>query len=184
MRVYEVAREFEIEAEKLMQLLRTLGARVQSEASLVDDATVAKLRARFERERRAGHVDVEESLEAVIEHSHPSTRRRRRRKLDIEPVAEELVEAEADTPITEVAGVDESVEAPAGEEASPPPAIEIELPAEEELAPAAEAESEPVVAEAVPEPVVEPEEAADEPEIAPVPEPERPAALTPAASAR
>ena len=54
MRVYEVAREFKIDPEKLTQLLRGMGVPVRSEATTVDDATVAKLRARFERERRAG----------------------------------------------------------------------------------------------------------------------------------
>ena len=53
MRVYEVAREFKIDPEKLTQLLRSMGVAVRSEATAVDDATVAILRARFERERRA-----------------------------------------------------------------------------------------------------------------------------------
>ena len=64
MRVYEVAREFKVEAERMLQLLRGMGVRATSEASTVDDATVAKLRARMERERRAGHKEIEESLEA------------------------------------------------------------------------------------------------------------------------
>ena len=55
MRVYEVAREFQIESEKLLTLLRGMGVQVRSEASAVEDTVVAKLRARFERERRAGH---------------------------------------------------------------------------------------------------------------------------------
>src|SRR5688572_16949626 len=61
MRVYEVAKEFKIEPEKLMQLLRGMSVAVRSEASSVDDATVAKLRVRFERERRAGHGDAVDS---------------------------------------------------------------------------------------------------------------------------
>jgi hypothetical protein len=80
MRVYEVAREFKVDAEKMLTILRGMGARVTSEASQVDDATVAKLRARLERERRAGHTDLEESLEAVVEDAQPAGRRRRRRK--------------------------------------------------------------------------------------------------------
>jgi len=79
MRVYEVAREFDIEAEKLITLLRSLGVRAQSEASKVDDAIVAKLRARFERERRAGHGEAEESIEVVMEEAQTAGRRRRRR---------------------------------------------------------------------------------------------------------
>ncbi|NLG63782.1 MAG: translation initiation factor IF-2 [Candidatus Cloacimonetes bacterium] len=93
MRVYEVAREFKIEPEKLIQLLRGLGASVRSEASTVDDATVAKLRARLERERRAGH-DEEEVIEAVMEEATP-TRRRRRRKADVEAARAEEEAARA-----------------------------------------------------------------------------------------
>jgi translation initiation factor IF-2 len=95
MRVFEVAREFKVDAEKMLTILRGMGARVTSEASQVDDATVAKLRARLERERRAGHTDLEETLEAVVEDAQPTAgRRRRRRKEDMpeaeaEPVAED-----------------------------------------------------------------------------------------------
>jgi translation initiation factor IF-2 len=96
MRVYEVAKEFKVEPEKMMTLLRGLGVRVVSEASAVDDATVAKLRARMERERRAGHGDtIEESLVAVIEAVQPAatkTRRRKKEDLPPEPPAPEPVE--------------------------------------------------------------------------------------------
>src|SRR5690606_3072768 len=112
MRVYEVAREFKIEPEKLLQLLRGLGATVRSEASAVDDATVAKLRARMERERRAGHVE-EEAIEAVMEDATP-TRRRRRKKSDVEAARAEEEAARA--------------EEEAARAAEEPPA-EIELPA-------------------------------------------------------
>ena len=94
MRVYEVAREFKIEPEKLIQLLRGLGAAVRSEASAVDDATVAKLRARMERERRAGH-EKEEAIEAVIEDATP-VKRRRRKKADVDAARAEAEEAEAE----------------------------------------------------------------------------------------
>ncbi|MEO5511753.1 MAG: translation initiation factor IF-2 N-terminal domain-containing protein, partial [Longimicrobiales bacterium] len=96
MRVYEVAKEFKVDPEKMMTLLRGLGVRVVSEASAVDDATVAKLRARLERERRAGHNDVEESLEAVIEATQPAaTKTRRRKKEDLPPEPEPVAEATA-----------------------------------------------------------------------------------------
>ncbi|HUF49460.1 MAG TPA: translation initiation factor IF-2 [Longimicrobiales bacterium] len=98
MRVYEAAREFKIEPDKMLAILRGMGSRVTSEASVVDDATVAKLRARLERERRAGHTDLEETLEAVVEDAQPAGRRRRRRKEDIveEPVAEATADPVAD----------------------------------------------------------------------------------------
>jgi translation initiation factor IF-2 len=165
MRVFEVAREFRIESDKLLQLLQGMGVRVRTEASAVDDATVAKLRARFERERRAGHGDAEESLDAVIEQTQPVAKRKRRRKADIEAAAEteaveepeeetvtplfpDLPETEAEVqplpaellePVSE-AGV---VEAPVAEAVAQPE--ELEEPEEEEAeapsVPAAEAEA-------------------------------------------
>jgi translation initiation factor IF-2 len=117
MRVYEVAREFRVEAEKMLVILRGMGARVTSEASQVDDATVAKLRARLERERRAGHTDTEESLEAVVEDAQPAGRRRRRRREDlVEAVADE---AEAvDTTHSPTADAAEAIAAAAAETAA------------------------------------------------------------------
>ena len=101
MRVYEVAREFNIEPERMLQLLRGMGVRAVSEASAVDDATIAKLRARTERERRAGHTDVEETLEAVVEDVQTTTTKRRRRKKadlpepELEPEEPSVVEVPA-----------------------------------------------------------------------------------------
>jgi translation initiation factor IF-2 len=109
MRVYEVAREFRIEAEKLLTLLRGMGVRVVTEASAVDDATVAKLRARLERERRAGHPDAEESLEAVVEQAQTAGKRRRRKKSDVEVVEE----PEAAPPEVEIAAEAPAEEVPA-----------------------------------------------------------------------
>jgi translation initiation factor IF-2 len=94
MRVYEVAREFNIEPERMLQLLRGMGVRAVSEASAVDDATIAKLRARMERERRAGHTDVEETLEAVVEDVQTTTTKHRRRKKADLPEPEPEVAAE------------------------------------------------------------------------------------------
>src|SRR5690606_9626598 len=124
MRVYEAAREFKVEPEKMLAILRTMGARVTSEASQVDDATVAKLRARLERERRAGHTDLEESLEAVVEDAQPAGRRRRRKKEDLppepEPVAEEPepVAAEADSTVDAAADAADAIAAEAAEAAA------------------------------------------------------------------
>jgi translation initiation factor IF-2 len=88
MRLYEVAKEFNLEADKLMQLLRTLGVAVRSEAASVDDTVVAKLRARFERERRAGHGEADESIQTVIDETQATGKRRRRKKEDLPPVPE------------------------------------------------------------------------------------------------
>ncbi|MFW6201683.1 MAG: translation initiation factor IF-2 N-terminal domain-containing protein, partial [Gemmatimonadota bacterium] len=73
MRVYEVAKEFDVSADVMIQLLRGLGVAVRSEASAVDDSTVAKLRARFERERRAGNATADEVLQAVLGDAQAST---------------------------------------------------------------------------------------------------------------
>jgi translation initiation factor IF-2 len=186
MRVYEVAKEFNVPADQLIQLLREMGATVRSEASTVDDAAVAKLRARFERHRRAGAADATEVVEAAIEDAHaPSRRRRRRRRSDV-PEVDEVEEAAAETaPAAEaVDEADEAREAAAEEpavttspvaEAEPAEAVEAEAKEVEEVvevAPeAVEAEAKRVVPQAA-RPVAEAdeaaEEAAEEPEEEPV----------------
>src|SRR5512146_3226272 len=123
MRVYEVAREFKIDPEKLTQLLRSMGVTVRSEATAVDDTVVAKLRARFERERRAGHGDVEEAVETVIADAQPA-KRRRRKKEDLPPAPEpveepEPVVAEEPEKFAEPEKLPESFIAPAAEAAKP-----------------------------------------------------------------
>lgn len=112
MRVYEVAKEFNVSSEMLVQLLREMGVAGRSERSAVDDATVAKLRARFERERRAGHEDAGEIIEAVIEDVHASARRRRRRR---RPEVEEVV---ADSSASPAADAAEALAAEEAEEAA------------------------------------------------------------------
>jgi translation initiation factor IF-2 len=198
MRVYEVARELNVSAETLIQLLREVGVAVRSEASSVDDATVARLRARFERERRAGHDSTAEVVEAVMEDAQGTTRRRRRRRREDEPVveaadssaspvadaaealaaeaAEEAAERGAELVTTggaEPAGVTVIVESGAEEPAPVAEAMAKEPAPVEEPQPVAEAEAEapapqPVVERRVPKPVVE--------RPAPKPVVERPAA--------
>jgi translation initiation factor IF-2 len=121
MRVYEVAREFKIDSEKMIQLLRGLGAQVRTEASAVDDATVAKLRARFERERRAGHGEAGESVDAVMEEVQPTAAKRRRRKKSDLPLTDEEQEgilAGADSSADVVADAAEAMAAEAAQEAA------------------------------------------------------------------
>lgn len=137
MRVYEVAREFKIDPEKLTQLLRSMGVAVRSEATSVDDATVAKLRARFERERRAGHGEGEEALATVIEDTQQAPKRRRRKKEDLPPAPEPEPVVEAEAPVVE----------PEPVEALPVEKPERKSPFLEDLPPLPE---EKIVAEAVP----------------------------------
>ncbi len=166
MRIREAAKEFNLEAEKLIQLLNAMGVRVNSEASLVDETVVAKLRARFERERRAGHGDVDQSIDGVMVDTLTSgPRRRRRRKADVE------IEEDAGLELAALESIEmpDPVE-PADVEPSPEPVVEIEAEAEVEPEPEVEGpdvaelpepEIEPVVAwtavqpEAKPEPVIE-----------------------------
>jgi translation initiation factor IF-2 len=123
MRVYEVAREFDIPAEKLIELLRAMGASVRNEASPVDDATVARLRARFERERRLGHAEAEEAIEAVLEDAQAGQRRRRRRRVEVEesrvePAVESPAVTAADSSASPTADAAEAMAAEAAEEAA------------------------------------------------------------------
>jgi translation initiation factor IF-2 len=127
MRVYEVAREFKVDAEKMLTILRGMGARVTSEASQVDDAAVAKLRARLERERRAGHTDLEESLEAVVEDAQPAGRRRRRRKEDA-PADEDSTTAPAADAADAIAAEAAEQAAASGEDVAAPIFEESEAP--------------------------------------------------------
>ena len=168
MRVFEVAREFDVPADSLIQLLREMGQTVRSEASTVDDAVVAKLRARFERQRRAGASDPSEVVEAAIEDAHKTTRRRRRRRTEAEEAADEAAEA-AESAADEAESEEEPeseaepVTAEREEAGSPDAEAEVaaEEPAEEVAEPAeaeAEAEAEEVTAEAE-----EPAEEAAEP---------------------
>ncbi len=164
MRVFEVAQEFNIEPEKLLQLLHAMNVRAKSQASAVPDATIAKLRARFERERRAGH-EAQETIETVMEDTlSTAPKRRRRRKADIEPEPEPEVEAEVEIEVEAEAEVEpiaaERAEAPVAEveEAEPEP-VEEAVEAEPEAAEEEDGVEVPV-AESAPEPeAVEPEEA-------------------------
>jgi translation initiation factor IF-2 len=190
MRVYEVAREFKVEADKLLQLLRGMGVRVKSEASTVDDTVVAKLRARVERERRAGHGEADESLEAVVEQTQTAGKRRRRRKADVEAAAAEEASAEEEEAAEEVAEVSPDtlfepppeVEQPTPEtvvEAAPPPPLIVEEPEPERIA--AEAEPAPVAELPAEEPVEveEPPAPVERPAAAATPEPAQPKPVPP-----
>jgi translation initiation factor IF-2 len=184
MRVYEVAKEFGLPPEQAIQLLREMGESVRTEASPVSDAAVAKLRARFERHRRAGTTDTTEVAEAVIEDAQsPSRRRRRRRKSDVEEHEDAQVEAAdedaADTaaepmaaevvePVEAVEAGD-AVEAVAAEPAEP---VEEEA-AEEAPAPKAKRSVKPPPVRPKVEAKAPPEEEPDEPEM---PAPEQPEA--------
>jgi translation initiation factor IF-2 len=187
MRVYEVAKEFGVPVDQMIQLLREMGESVRSEASAVNDAAVARLRARFERHRRAGSADAAEVVEAAIEDAQaPSRRRRRRRRSEVEDEAGEEAPlelgAEAGEPAEDVtaAAAAEEVEAASEEAGEETPAVAAE--AVERPAPARPRTARTKAAEAVVEespaegerPAAvagEPPVGAPEPAVAETPEP-------------
>jgi translation initiation factor IF-2 len=122
MRVYEMAREFELTTEALIHLLREMDIPVRSHMSALDDGQVARARTRLEREKRRSDKDAR--VEA------PSRRRRRRR------VVEKAVEAaaaplgpEEELELGELAvEVAEPATLPAWEVLTPPPAVKVEEP--------------------------------------------------------
>ena len=179
-RVFEVAEELRLDTSHLIQLLREMDVPVRSHMSSVDPASVARLHARLERERRG---------EAVTGTAAPVRRRRRRRRAapaalatatpDVEvdegagPFPEAAEDAAAPTDVPEVESpVESPVEAEI--EVEPEPAVETEAPqAEAEVEPEAEVAPEPADAPEAPAPEaaepVEPEAgieaAAAEPEV-------------------
>jgi len=117
LRVYEVAKDLDVESEHLIELLHQMDVRVRSHMSTVTEAQIARLHARLERERRGGS-------EAVAENPPTAVRRRRRRA----PVAEPVDESE-----NEVAPeVEEVVDEPAEVVAETEAVTVIETPAVDE----------------------------------------------------
>ncbi|MFG1690786.1 translation initiation factor IF-2 [Gemmatimonadota bacterium] len=108
MQVIELATDLKVDPEALIHFLRELGIPVHDDEAEMSEADVSRVLARVERERRAGHKDVTEALEAAIEDAQSSTRRRRRRRRSAPEVAEEQeaedTEAEAEGDEGEVVG--------------------------------------------------------------------------------
>jgi translation initiation factor IF-2 len=140
MRVYEVAKELNVSSEALVHLLREMDVPVRSHMTQLGDEHVARLRTVMERERRLGHASADKAIEAAIEDAQGGTRRRRRRKVDVEDstasvtadaaeamaaeAAEEAAARGADLVTSGGAEVQEEVflvtpETPAGEAAPP-----------------------------------------------------------------
>ena len=86
MQVVELADDLGVTPEVLLHLLRTLRISASDEKAEVSEADVAVVLSRVERERRGGHKDSREAVEAAIEDVQSQTgRRRRRKKADIPP---------------------------------------------------------------------------------------------------
>ena len=156
-RVFEVAEELRLDTSHLIQLLREMDVPVRSHMSSVDSASVARLHARLERERRG---------EAVTGTAAPVRRRRRRRRaapaslttatpeVEVEEGVEPAPEtAEEDVAAAEPSEVESPVEAGIEVELEPEPEVGIEAPqAETEFEPEAEVAPEPAEAPEVPAP--------------------------------
>ncbi|UCC47943.1 MAG: translation initiation factor IF-2 [Gemmatimonadota bacterium] len=169
MRVYELAREFEITSESLIHLLREMDIPVRSHMSSLEDIHVARARTRLERDKRRPVKAGKSELAA--------RRRRRRRVVEmpaqpVELAIEEVGPALEEVPETVVAPEElvEGVEQPVAE--VPAEVIE-ELVADVEAEMPAEAPAVPAVEPVEAEPV---ELVAAEAELAKAPVDEEPAA--------
>lgn len=102
MRVIELAQDLKVDVEALIHLLREMGIPVSGGGASITDGQVAKVLARVERERRAGHKDPAEAIQAALEEASAGPRRRRRRKADEpEPEPEPTPEPESEVEASE-----------------------------------------------------------------------------------
>src|SRR4051812_40765905 len=121
MRVFEVAKELSVPAEALVQLLRELDIPVRSHMSDISDEHVARVRTWLERERRLGHRDVGEAVEAAIGDAASAPRRRRRKREDLpegEAEPADAPQAEADTTASPAADAADALSGEAAEAAA------------------------------------------------------------------
>ena len=97
MHVQELARDLGVEANALIALLRQMGIPVSDARSVINEAQQAKVLAKIERERRAGHSDPARAIQAVLEEASPApSRRRRRRRASEVPPPDPEVTTESD----------------------------------------------------------------------------------------
>ncbi|HIF56466.1 MAG: translation initiation factor IF-2 [bacterium] len=112
MRVQELARDLGVEANALIALLRQMGIPVSGANSVINEAQQAKVLAKIERERRAGHSDPATAIQAVLEEASPApSRRRRRRRASEIPPPDPEVAIESDVGLEEGLADEEGAEA-------------------------------------------------------------------------
>jgi len=161
MQVFELADDLKVQADALIALLRHMGIPVADEDAMITDGQMAKVLAKMERERRAGHKDPSKAIQAALEDAAPTSGRRRRRRRVTKaaaPEPDEIAEPEADeADEAEVAVEAETAVEAAVEEEVPEAAAEEVTEAEEPLA-AAEIEAEEVETETVEVEAEEPSE--------------------------
>src|SRR3954451_21325534 len=117
MRVFEVAKELNVPGEALVHLLRELDIPVRSHMSDISDEHVARVRTWIERERRLGHRDVGEAVEAAIGEVASAPRRRRRKREDMPEDEEGEAPAAAEAPDSTASPVADAADALAAEAA-------------------------------------------------------------------
>jgi translation initiation factor IF-2 len=150
MQVLELANDLKVTPDVVLLLLRELGVPVSDAEATVSEADIARVLARVERERRAGHKDLNEAVKAALEEAqaaHRPRRRRRARRVAREVEEEESAEETAATP--EAAEAEVAAKSPVAE-------VSEEDAGEEEAG--AEAEEPTSVEESVGEAVTEAEE--------------------------
>ncbi len=188
LRVHDMAGEFGVSADEVIQLLRSMDVPVRSHLSVLTDDQVARVRARWEREKRK----VQDKAAA------PAPTAGRRRRGTSAPAAVEAKPAKAEAPAAskttgvrrrkaaDVAAAAAEAEQQAAEAAAQAVQLEPEAPEEavsrevEAPTPEPQVASEPVVVEAPPvreAPVVPPQP------VAPPPPPRKEPERRPAASA-
>jgi translation initiation factor IF-2 len=143
MRVFELAKEFNVSAEALVHLLREMDIPVRSHMTPLGDEHVARLRTIMERERRSGKHTAEEAIGSALEEAAQAPRRRRRRKSETEEPATAEAAAAADSTASPTADAAEAIAAEAAEAA---PAEELASPPLHELDEAAPAFERPAAA--------------------------------------
>jgi translation initiation factor IF-2 len=115
MRVFEVAKELSVPAESLVHLLREMDIPVRSHMTDLADEHVARIRTVIERERRLGHKDVGEALEAAIGDTAGAPKRRRRKREEVEGGTPETATDSTADPVADAA---EALQAEAAEAAA------------------------------------------------------------------
>ncbi|HEX7123173.1 MAG TPA: translation initiation factor IF-2, partial [Gemmatimonadaceae bacterium] len=185
LRVNDMAGEFGITAEEVIDLLRRMDVPVRSHLTVLTDDQVARVRARWEREKRLRQQEKpatattsrrrrsapKGTTAAPAAEAPPTTGGvRRRRRVEAAPAVEEPSAVATEEPVAEVQTEEPSVEAAAPAEVSPP--AEAEQETTEVSAPEAPA-SESAAAEAA-APAAPAEPAAAPPQAAPAPQPSAP----------
>jgi len=106
MRVAELAAELRVSTEELLGLLRALGIVARTGSDRISEADASVVRTRVEREMRQGKASISQAIQAAMEESKPTTRRRRRSEPEPAVTSEEPDSEGAPEPVEVVAEVE------------------------------------------------------------------------------